>query len=258
MSICVSLAQLFCSTDIFGNQTCRTYARGIGLSQISATLILVAYNIAGVFGKVLAGWLVDWTPYLALMLAFGSIASVSAFLAWGYASSVAILVVFAILFGSTGELTRVLLQSSKLGAERILSFPRRVCFALKNQCTIFRMTGGTSTSVWPAAAVAISGPQLQHDVSVIFLAFGSVMAAASITGPTVAGALIGPTLGAGEQSRKGWGEYGYAAPIVFVGASMAVSSLLAAGTAASRIGSMKRAVPVASTQVCDLLVEGFA
>lgn len=96
---------------------------------------------------------------------------------------------------------------------------------------VFGAVAGSVTPTWPAACVQISGRQRRYDVSVIFMSLGESMALASVAGPLIAGSLV-DKLGIKEQAP--WGKFGYAAPTIFVGVSMALSSILAVGTGLAR------------------------
>ncbi|KAF3808181.1 hypothetical protein GCG54_00006797 [Colletotrichum gloeosporioides] len=77
-----------------------SYASAIGLSGTMGALLLAVYNLATVFGQVGFGWLSDRTPNILILIFISSfVSSVSAFTIWGFAHSLELLVVFALIFG---------------------------------------------------------------------------------------------------------------------------------------------------------------
>lgn len=166
-----------------------TYAVSIGLTETQGTYALVAFNAASTVAKVLMGWAADRVAYSKLMTSFAVVGCLSAFLGWGYASKVAVFAVFVVVFGS-------------------VSFP---------------------TPLWAGLSRDTSGPQRLHDVSAIFLGYTEMMAVASISGPLIAGSLIGDSSSFNKVGADGWrwGQFGYAGPTIFVGVSMAISAALA-------------------------------
>ncbi|KAI0788899.1 major facilitator superfamily domain-containing protein [Abortiporus biennis] len=68
-------------------------------SPLSATVVLSLFNVSGVIGQVLIGWLSDKFPYPWIMFANALISSMAAFLLWGFADTLAQVFVFAIIFG---------------------------------------------------------------------------------------------------------------------------------------------------------------
>ncbi|CCF33631.1 monocarboxylate transporter [Colletotrichum higginsianum] len=77
-----------------------SYASAIGLSGTMGALLLAAHNLATVFGQLGFGWLSDRTDNVfALMFVSSFVSSVAAFTLWGFAHSLALLVVFALVFG---------------------------------------------------------------------------------------------------------------------------------------------------------------
>ncbi|GKT88966.1 MFS monocarboxylate transporter [Colletotrichum tofieldiae] len=77
-----------------------SYASSIGLSGTMGALILAAHNLATVFGQLGFGWLSDRTDNVfALIFMSSFVSSVAAFTLWGFAHSLALLIVFALVFG---------------------------------------------------------------------------------------------------------------------------------------------------------------
>ncbi|KAF6822046.1 MFS monocarboxylate [Colletotrichum musicola] len=77
-----------------------SYAAGIGLSGTMGALLLAAHNLATVFGQVGFGWLSDRTGnVLVLVFASSFVSSVAGFVIWGFARSLGVLIVFALVFG---------------------------------------------------------------------------------------------------------------------------------------------------------------
>lgn len=77
-----------------------SYAASIGLSGTMGALLLAAHNVATGFGMFGFGWLSDRTSnVLLLVFASSFMASVASFVIWGFANSLAVLIVFALVFG---------------------------------------------------------------------------------------------------------------------------------------------------------------
>lgn len=77
-----------------------TYATSLGLSGTMGALILAANNLATIFGQLALGYITDRVNNV-LILVFSSsfIAAVATFAIWGYASSLAPLLFFSVVFG---------------------------------------------------------------------------------------------------------------------------------------------------------------
>lgn len=77
-----------------------SYASAIGLSGTMGALVLAAHNLATVFGQLGFGWLTDRTNNVFILVFVSSfVSSVAAFTLWGFAHSLALLLVFALVFG---------------------------------------------------------------------------------------------------------------------------------------------------------------
>lgn len=76
-----------------------SYARSLGASSIEATLTVMLFNLASVFGCVIMGSMVDryHATTCILMSTIGS--TIAVFLIWGFAVSLAPLYIFCILYG---------------------------------------------------------------------------------------------------------------------------------------------------------------
>lgn len=77
-----------------------TYASSLGLSGTASALVLAAFNLATTFGQVAMGLATDRINN-ALLLVFVSsfISSVASFLLWGFAKSLPMLLVYALIYG---------------------------------------------------------------------------------------------------------------------------------------------------------------
>ena len=78
-----------------------TYAQSIGLSSRLGSITLVLANTTAVFGCILVGALVDRVEVTKVVLGISMLAAATVFAIWGFSSSIAILYVFALLYGLT-------------------------------------------------------------------------------------------------------------------------------------------------------------
>ncbi|KAL6300857.1 MFS general substrate transporter [Sparassis latifolia] len=69
-------------------------------SPLSATVALSLFNCAGVVGQVLVGHLCDRYPYVWIMFVSALGSGLATFLLWGFAGSLRLVFVFAIIFGA--------------------------------------------------------------------------------------------------------------------------------------------------------------
>lgn len=77
-----------------------TYTTLLGLPALDGQLVLSVFNIFSVVGQILFGWMCDRMPYSRVM-AFSAIGSaLSAYLLWGFASSLGVVFAFAVAFGT--------------------------------------------------------------------------------------------------------------------------------------------------------------
>lgn len=77
-----------------------TFASDLGLSGSIGALFLAAHNLATVFGQLGCGYLVDrLNNIFILVITTGAVASVATFILWGFAQSLAPLMVFSLLYG---------------------------------------------------------------------------------------------------------------------------------------------------------------
>lgn len=75
-------------------------------SPLSATVVLSLFNISGVIGQILIGYLSDRFPYPWIMFVSTMGSAIAAFLLWGFADTLARVFAFAIIFG--GLVRRIL------------------------------------------------------------------------------------------------------------------------------------------------------
>ncbi|KAK7711200.1 hypothetical protein SLS57_008115 [Botryosphaeria dothidea] len=77
-----------------------TYARSVlGTSSLLASLTIVVYNVASVFGCVLMGFIVDRVPVTTCILISTVGATVGVFVLWGLALNLPLLYVFCVVYG---------------------------------------------------------------------------------------------------------------------------------------------------------------
>lgn len=119
-------------------------------SPLSATIVLSLFNSSGVAGQILVGFLSDRFPYPWIMFVSAIGSALCAFLLWGFASTLAQVFVFAILFGG--------------------------------------LSGGFS-SVWPAAASDSAGRYPEQSL-ITFTCFALIKGVAAIVGPILSGLLL--------------------------------------------------------------------
>ena len=66
---------------------------------MNGTLALAVFNLATVVGQVLIGYYCDIGPYTAVMIGTSAVSAVLAYALWGFAHSLALVYVFAVMFG---------------------------------------------------------------------------------------------------------------------------------------------------------------
>ena len=77
------------------------YAQSLGLSARLGSLTLVLVNVAALFGCILVGALVDRMDVTNVVLGISIGATLSIFAVWGLSTSMAVLFVFALLYGAS-------------------------------------------------------------------------------------------------------------------------------------------------------------
>ena len=60
---------------------------------------MAVFNLATVVGQVLIGYYCDIGPYTVVMIGTGAVSAVLAYALWGLAHSLALVYVFAVMFG---------------------------------------------------------------------------------------------------------------------------------------------------------------
>lgn len=78
-----------------------TYAQSLGLSSRSGSLTLVLVNVAAIFGCIVVGALVDRVEVTKVLLGISILAAVAVLVLWGVSTSLALLCIFALLYGLT-------------------------------------------------------------------------------------------------------------------------------------------------------------
>ncbi|KAI0072284.1 MFS general substrate transporter [Panus rudis PR-1116 ss-1] len=68
-------------------------------SSLSATIVLALFNIAGVIGQIIMGYLSDLFPYPWIMFVSTLGSGIAAFTLWGFANTLTAVYAFSILFG---------------------------------------------------------------------------------------------------------------------------------------------------------------
>ncbi|KZV70078.1 MFS general substrate transporter [Peniophora sp. CONT] len=77
-----------------------SYAASLGFSSLNGTLALAAFNLAAVVGQVLVGYYCDRGSYTTAMIVSSMLSAILGFVLWGFAHSLALIYVFAVLFGA--------------------------------------------------------------------------------------------------------------------------------------------------------------
>ena len=76
-----------------------TYARSLGLSNVSAALTVSLVNTTSVFGAVMLGGLIDKLHVTTVALISSLGATISVFLLWGLSASFPVLCMFSLMYG---------------------------------------------------------------------------------------------------------------------------------------------------------------
>lgn len=128
-----------------------SYARSLGASDIEASLTVMLFNLASVFGCVIMGSMVD--RYHATTCILGSTlgSTIAVFLIWGFSVSLAPLYIFCILYG---------------------------------------LFAGSFTSTWPAVVNEIKKKNAYADQSIIFGVLSTGRGIGNIVSGPLSGALL--------------------------------------------------------------------
>ncbi|KAJ4478343.1 MFS general substrate transporter [Lentinula aciculospora] len=126
-----------------------TYTASINSATLPTTIVLALFNVASVVCYALFGRLCDSYPYQYIILCSGVGSAFAAFFLWGFATSLALVFTFAIVFGG--------------------------------------VSGGFS-GVWLPAASAIGGTR-NEITTLVFALLGAAKGIASIVGPVIAASL---------------------------------------------------------------------
>ncbi|OCH87540.1 MFS general substrate transporter [Obba rivulosa] len=125
-----------------------TFTKSVG-SPLSATIVLSLFNSSGVVGQILIGHLSDRFPYPWIMFVSALGSGIAAFLLWGFATTLAQVLAFAIVFGG--------------------------------------LSGGFS-SIWPVAAADCAGSKPEH-AGITFGSTALCKGVAAVIGPIISGIL---------------------------------------------------------------------
>ncbi|KEP48260.1 MFS monocarboxylate transporter [Rhizoctonia solani 123E] len=142
------------------------YTASLGLPAINGTLVLAVFSLASVVGQVLLGQLCDIVPYQYIIIASGFGSCLAAFLLWGFAHNLGLILGFVILFG---------------------------------------ITAGGFTSVWPAACADIAGPENPESIPNVYGFLGITKGVAAVIGPVVAACLHRLQDSAIRETYSGYG-----------------------------------------------------
>ncbi|KAH9951120.1 MFS general substrate transporter [Amylocystis lapponica] len=170
-----------------------TYATAVS-SPASATIALALFNVSSVIGRVLIGYLCDRFSYAWIMCVSGLGSGIAAFVLWGFASTVAQVFAFAIVFGS--------------------------------------MSGGFS-SAFPAAAADCAGSKPEQAGIILACAYLCKGVAAAV-GPVVSSILYTSGTSSSFGSAVHYGSFGFGSVEIFVGTCAVATSLGSVLVAATR------------------------
>ncbi|KZT07332.1 MFS general substrate transporter [Laetiporus sulphureus 93-53] len=163
-------------------------------TAFSASIVLALFNSSGVVFQVLIGHLCDRLPYTWIMF-FSTLGSgLSVFLLWGFARTLPLVFVFAIIFGG--------------------------------------LMGGYN-SVGPIAAADCAGSKPEQSSIIWALSF-ALKGVASVVGPLVSGVLYSVGKSSPHASELRYGAYGFQAVEIFVGVCAVATSLSSIAVAATR------------------------
>jgi predicted MFS family arabinose efflux permease len=159
-----------------------TYAQSLGIDGRLGSLTLVLVNLTAVFGCILIGALVDRLEITQILLGISISAAAAIFVLWGLSTSLALLCVFALLYG---------------------------------------LTAGSYSSSWVGMIKDIQRQSTTADTSVVFsfLAAGRGIGA-TLSGPLSEGLISGSQALHGSVRFGYGGEYG--ALIIFSGCTALV------------------------------------
>ncbi|KAF4619928.1 hypothetical protein D9613_004669 [Agrocybe pediades] len=126
-----------------------TYTSTLSSATLPSTITLALFNVASVISYVVFGRVCDSYPYPYVVFASGLGSALSAFLIWGFASSLGVVFAFSAVFGA--------------------------------------FSGGFA-AIWPAAASDIGGSR-DHITSLAIGCFAGVKGLGAIVGPIIAASL---------------------------------------------------------------------
>ena len=156
-----------------------TYAQSLGFGSRLASLTLVLLNLAGMFGCILVGALIDRMEVTRVLLGISIVAAIAILGVWGLSASLPVLYVFALLYGASA---------------------------------------GAYSTAWTGMIKDVKSRATTADPNVVFgfLAAGRGLGAI-VSGP-LSEALISSTTGARAATSFGYGSE-YAALIMFSGST---------------------------------------
>ncbi|OAP61685.1 hypothetical protein AYL99_03888 [Fonsecaea erecta] len=162
-----------------------SYATALGYSASTGAIVLALANVAQVFGEIGFGRLSDKVDVHSLVFCSAAVASLAAFLVWGFADSLAYLIAFALLFGgsASGFLTlwpRMGTMFAEHDASMIYSF-----LSLGRGIGVICSGPISSAMLWAHRVVGTHGEDrdgIRHHYQGIVLFVGSCMAASAALG----------------------------------------------------------------------------
>ncbi|EXJ76534.1 uncharacterized protein A1O5_01042 [Cladophialophora psammophila CBS 110553] len=161
-----------------------SYTTALGYSASTGAVVLAIANVAQVFGEIGFGRLSDKVNIHTLVFCSAAVASLAAFLIWGFAESLASLVVFALLFG--GSASGFLTLWPRMGT----MFAERDASMIYSFMSLGRGLGVIASGPISAALLRANGhvgdhdddDRVRHHYRGVVLFVGSCMAASAILG----------------------------------------------------------------------------
>ncbi|CDS00605.1 related to monocarboxylate transporter 2 (C-terminal part) [Sporisorium scitamineum] len=164
-----------------------TYATALGFSSTVSTGLLSAFNASAIIGYLITGPAIDRLSFTLAMAISSGLCAVTAFLLFGFATSLAIVLVFVLVFGAAG--------------------------------------GGFGCFLTPIARDVAT--VTNSEFALQFLAWIFVRGTAAVSGPLIGSALYRPSVVTPHPHTGEYGINGFRDLILFVGASMLVAAVVA-------------------------------
>ncbi|KAJ9475618.1 putative transporter ESBP6 [Pseudozyma hubeiensis] len=164
-----------------------TYATALGFNSTVSTGILSAFNASAIIGYLITGPAIDKLSFTLAMAVSTSLCAITALLLFGFATSLAIVLVFVLTFGAAG--------------------------------------GGFGCFITPIARDVST--MTNSDNALQFLAWMFIRGIAAVSGPLIGSALYRPSVITEHPRGGDYGINGFRDLIIFVGTSMSFATVAA-------------------------------